>query len=76
MTSATANDYQDTWHCQHCLSADIQVLWPAWYLANNNEYVEQDSEAEPLSVWCPECAEHIVALDREGSTLSGRWDHI
>jgi len=71
--SAIPSDVID-WTCYNCGGPNIEVCFPAWYCAQTNNYIEQDCEAEPLSVFCRDCKQTTEGRDEDGCTLTGRWD--
>ena len=61
--------------CITCGSENVQLCMPAWFRPNEEmEFVEMDTEALELSVFCPECeqCEGIVCVPT-GRIITGRW---
>ena len=61
------------WRCAECKGTNVQISMPAWFDPNTDAFIEQDAEAEPLSVFCTDCGTQveIVKGDRR---QAGRWD--
>lgn len=66
------------YHCDRCGGVSIQISYPAWHNPNKGfDVIESDLEAEPLSIWCPDCDDHVGVICKEfgdPQTWHGRHD--
>ena len=60
------------YRCVNCGSEDVELAYPAWFAPNDEfKFVEADTEADELYIFCNECEESNGIISPHGYIITG-----